>query len=307
MGLLERLREGLQRTRSLIQGSVATGGGLDPSFYERLEEALVAADLGIDEASALVKAVSDDAGRGALRTPSEAYRRVKETLVAALSVARAPDDFPQRPWVVLVTGVNGVGKTTTIGKMAHAYRGKGRRVMLAAADTFRAGAIEQLRIWAERTSSEFISQKPGSDPASVAFDALDAARARGVDVLLVDTAGRLHSKESLMNELAKVVRVVRRAVPTAPNEVLLVIDGTTGRNALRQAESFHRALGLTGLVVTKLDGTAKGGAVVGIARALGVPVRMIGVGEGIEDLQDFNAAAFVDAMFGDLDGAGGRA
>lgn len=301
MGWLERLREGLGKTRGVIRGAVAGAGELDNAFFERLEEALVAADLGIDEASALVGTVSAEAGRGMVRSPADAYRRVKQVLVETLNVQRPPEDFPQRPWVVLVTGVNGVGKTTTIGKMAHEYHRKGKQVMLAAADTFRAGAIEQLRIWSDRTSSEFVSQKPGSDPASVAFDALEAARARGVDVLLVDTAGRLHSKDSLMNELAKVVRVMRRSVATAPNEILLVLDATTGRNALRQAESFHRALGLTGLVVTKLDGTARGGAVVGIARALGVPVRKVGVGEAVEDLQDFDPSAYVDAMFGELE------
>jgi fused signal recognition particle receptor len=197
-------------------------------------------------------------------------------------------------------GVNGVGKTTTIGKLADEYRRNGKKVMLGAADTFRAGAIEQLAIWAQRTGSEFIAQQEGADPASVAFDAMEAAKNRSMDVLILDTAGRLHNKVNLMNELEKMVRVIRRNTPHAPNEVLLVIDATTGQNALKQAEVFNSAIKLTGLVITKLDGTAKGGIALALARRLRIPVRKIGVGEGIDDLQDFDPKAYVNAMFGDL-------
>jgi fused signal recognition particle receptor len=226
------------------------------------------------------------------------YDRLRSILTSQLTVVRPVEEFPQKPWVVLVVGVNGVGKTTTIGKLANEYRTGGKKVMLAAADTFRAGAVEQLKIWAERTGSEFVAQQAGSDPASVAFDALEAAKARGIDVLLVDTAGRLHSKGNLMQELEKVARVIRRNTPHAPNEVVLVVDGSTGQNAIRQAQAFNQALGLTGVVVTKLDGTAKGGAVLAITRALQVPIVRVGVGEAIEDLQRFDPAAYAEAMVG---------
>jgi fused signal recognition particle receptor len=197
-------------------------------------------------------------------------------------------------------GVNGVGKTTTIAKIAHTLRQQGKKVMLAAADTFRAGAIEQLRIWAERTASDFVAQHEGADAASVCFDAMDAAKARGADVLIIDTAGRLHSKVNLMNEVEKIQRVIKKHTPSAPHETFLVIDATTGQNALAQARSFHEKLGLTGLVITKLDGTAKGGMAIAFAQELKVPIVKIGVGEGIEDLQDFNPADYVEAMLGEL-------
>jgi fused signal recognition particle receptor len=302
MNVFERLRMGLSKTRERILGAVGDDTEAAPTgeFVERVEEALVAADIGVDRVSELLELLNDEISRGEIRTVSSFYARLKGILKAQLTVESRAEEFPPRPWVVLVTGVNGVGKTTTIGKLAHEYRGQGKKVMLAAADTFRAGAIEQLRIWAERTHSEFVAQQPGADPASVAFDALEAAKARGIDVLLIDTAGRLHSKENLMQELQKVARVIRRNTPHAPNETLLVVDGSTGQNAIRQARAFNDALGLTGLIVTKLDGTAKGGAVLAITRSLKVPVQRVGVGEGIDDLQVFDPDAFVDALLGDL-------
>ena len=221
-------------------------------------------------------------------------------LAGDLKIVKMPDEFPPKPWVILVIGVNGVGKTTTIGKMAHELHNKGKSVMLGAADTFRAGAIEQLRVWANRTGSGFVAQQEGSDPASVAFDAIEAARARDTDVLILDTAGRLHTKVNLMNELEKIVRVIKRNTPHAPNEVLLVVDATTGQNALKQARVFNDILGVTGLIITKLDGTAKGGVALALTKQLNIPIKKIGVGEGLEDLQDFDPKAYVEAMFGDL-------
>jgi fused signal recognition particle receptor len=300
MGILSRLREGLSKTRALIRGTVQSERTIDEQFYESLEEGLIRADLGVELAASTVGIVRERVVQDKITDPAEAYDLMKKIIADGLTVVRMPDDFPPKPWVVLVVGVNGVGKTTTIGKLAQEYRGKGKKVMLAAGDTFRAGAIEQLRIWAGRTGCEFVGQEEGADPASVAFDAIEAARARGLDVLIIDTAGRLHNKVNLMNELDKVVRVVRRNTPHAPNEVLLVIDATTGQNAVKQVQVFHGALGVTGLVITKLDGTAKGGIALALTRTFGIPIVKIGVGESVEDLQDFSATDYVDAMFGSL-------
>ncbi len=304
MSLFDRLKEGLRRTREQLSGplGVASVEAPDERALERIEEALLGADMGVESAEEVVEVLREEIGRGEVRNHAQLVRRLKEVLVSQMSASAEPEDFPPKPWVVLVVGVNGVGKTTTIGKLAYEYRSEGKKVMLAAADTFRAGAVEQLRIWAERTGCEFVAQQPGADPASVAYDALEAAKARGTDVLLVDTAGRLHSKDNLMQELQKVARVVQRNTPHAPNEVLLVVDGSTGQNAIAQARAFHKALGLSGIVVTKLDGTARGGAVLTITRTLGVPVVRVGVGEAVEDLQRFDAGAYVDAMVGDPEG-----
>lgn len=302
MDLFSRLKQGLSKTRSRILTSVEEGEGrVGPEFYEALEEALIQADIGVDLTLELLDLLRDEVDRAEVRTAEQAYARLKEIISRGLTVTKMPDEFPPKPWVVIVAGVNGVGKTTTIGKMAHELQGNGKKVLLGAADTFRAGAIEQLQIWAERTGSEFVAQRAGADAASVSYDALEAARNRDVDVVLLDTAGRLHSKANLMEELRKVVRVVRRHTPHAPNEILLVIDATTGQNALKQAETFHHALGLTGLVITKLDGTAKGGIALSLTKRLQIPIKKVGVGEGLEDLQDFDPKAYVDAMFGDLE------
>jgi fused signal recognition particle receptor len=300
MNFLSRLKDGLSRTRTQIASIVGLATAFDDKFYEALEEALVAADIGLDRSLAIIERLKKEIKEKGAKTPAEAYNLLKGLLAADLTLERPAPAAAAKPHVVLVIGVNGVGKTTTIGKIAHALRGQGKKVMLAAADTFRAGAIEQLRIWAERTGSDFIAQHEGADAASVGFDAMEAATARGADVLILDTAGRLHSKVNLMNELEKIARVIKKHTPSAPHEVLLVIDATTGQNALAQAMGFHRKLGLTGLVITKLDGTAKGGMAIAFAKELKVPIIKIGVGEAVEDLQDFDPAVYVEAMFGEL-------
>jgi fused signal recognition particle receptor len=300
MNLFSRLKTGLSKTRTQISQIVGRNAAFDQSFYEALEDALIAADVGVDLALDIVERLAERIDEEGVKTVGEGYGLLKEMLAADLRVEKVHDEFPPRPWVILVVGVNGVGKTTTIGKMARELREQGKEVMLGAADTFRAGAIEQLKIWAERTGSAFVAQHEGADAASVAYDALEAAKSRQVDVLLLDTAGRLHTKVNLMNELDKIVRVMKRNTPHAPNEVLLVVDATTGQNALKQAETFHEALGLTGLVITKLDGTAKGGMALSLTRKLQVPIRKIGVGEDIADLQDFDPHTYVEAMFGDV-------
>jgi len=299
MGFLERLKDGLSKTRNQIAAIVKSGDAIDSEFFETLSEALIAADVGVDLIDRIFDDYRDEIKRRGVSTRSEAYALIKEMLAADLTVVKAMEDFPPKPWVVLVVGVNGVGKTTTIGKLAHELRTVGKRVMLGAADTFRAGAIEQLKVWAERTGSDFVAQHEGADAASVAFDAMEAAKNRGTDVLILDTAGRLHVKTNLMNELEKILRVIKRNTVHAPNEILLVVDATNGQNAMKQAEAFNKAVGLTGLVITKLDGTAKGGIAIALTRRFNIPIRKIGVGEGMEDLQDFDPAAYVDAMLGD--------
>jgi fused signal recognition particle receptor len=299
MGFFERLKDGLSKTRTQIAAIVKSGDAIDDEFFETLSEALISADVGVDLVDRIFDDYRDEIKRRGVNTRSAAYALIKEMLAADLTVVKAMEDFPPKPWVVLVVGVNGVGKTTTIGKLAHELRNAGKRVMLGAADTFRAGAIEQLNIWAERTDSDFVAQHEGADAASVAFDAMEAAKNRGADVLILDTAGRLHVKTNLMNELEKILRVIKRNTSHAPNEILLVVDATNGQNAMKQAEAFNETVGLTGLVITKLDGTAKGGIAIALTRRFNIPIRKIGVGEGIEDLQDFDPAAYVDAMLGD--------
>jgi fused signal recognition particle receptor len=303
MGFFERLKDGLSKTRAQITGIVKSGAAIDDEFYETLSEALILADVGVDLVDRIFDDYREEMKRRGVNTRREACALIKEMLIADLTVTKTMEDFPPKPWVVLVVGVNGVGKTTTIGKLAHELRAAGKTVMLGAADTFRAGAIEQLKIWAERTGSGFVAQHEGADAASVAFDAMEAAKNRGSDVLVLDTAGRLHVKTNLMNELEKILRVIKRNTPHAPNEILLVIDATNGQNAMKQAEAFNEAVGLTGLVITKLDGTAKGGIAIALTRRFNIPIRKIGVGEGIEDLQDFAPKAYVDAMLGDIDAA----
>lgn len=298
-GWLQRLRSGLSRTREAltqrIQDLVSSWKGTDPQQLEALEEILITGDLGVSVTQRLLDRIQ----REAPRDPQGVWTCLREGLLEILEKAKVPspglEDHP-RPHVILVVGVNGTGKTTTIGKLAWAFRQEGKRVLLAAGDTFRAAAIEQLVLWGERVGAEVIRHQSGADPAAVAYDALAAARARGIDVLLVDTAGRLHTRKNLMEELKKIHRVLGKDHPGSPHEVFLVLDATTGQNALQQARLFHEALGITGLVLTKLDGTARGGVVVAIVEALGIPVRYIGVGEGLEDLQPFNPKAFVDGL-----------
>ncbi|MGA3052451.1 MAG: signal recognition particle-docking protein FtsY [Chitinispirillaceae bacterium] len=295
-----RLKKGLSKTRSQIASIVGLKTEFDDRFYESLEEALIAADIGLDFSRSVIERLRREIKGKGLRTSAEAYATLKELLSADLMLETASVDVGAKPRVVLVTGVNGVGKTTTIGKIAASYAAEGKRVMLGAGDTFRAGAIEQLRIWAQRTGSDFVCQHVGSDAASVAYDALEAATKRNIDVLLLDTAGRLHNKVNLMNELEKIIRVIRRHTPRAPHEILLVIDATTGQNALRQAQVFNSTIGITGLVITKLDGTAKGGIALALTSKLKIPIRKIGVGESIDDLQDFNPHDYIEAMLGEL-------
>lgn len=271
---------------------------LDDAFYDDVLEALLAADVGMATAESVVGRLRERVKAERLTEPSAALGALKEELRAVLDARDRTLRLDARPAVVLVVGVNGSGKTTTIGKLAHRFRAAGARVVLAAADTFRAAAIEQLAAWAKRAGADLVAHAPGSDPGAVVFDALDAAVARGADVVVADTAGRLHTRVSLMDELAKVRRVVERRLPGARPEVLLVLDATTGQNGLAQAAAFAEATGLTGVVLTKLDSTAKGGIVFAIEARLRIPVRFVGVGEGIEDLLDFDPDAFVDALFG---------
>jgi fused signal recognition particle receptor len=300
VNILGRLKQGLEKTRNQIAAALLGGGSFDEGFYDSLEEALILADVGLETSTEIIAGLRKEVAPRGITTRAGAFSALKSMIASDLSVTNLPGDFPPKPWVILVVGVNGVGKTTTIGKLAREYAAAGKKVMMGAADTFRAGAVEQLKIWANRTGADFVSQQEGADPASVAFDAMEASKARGTDVLILDTAGRLHNKTNLMNELSKIVRVIRRNAPQAPNEVLLVVDATTGQNALGQAKVFNEMIGLTGFVITKLDGTAKGGIAIALSRNFGIPVRKIGVGEGLDDLQDFDPSAYVEAMFGDF-------
>ncbi|MDK2742085.1 MAG: signal recognition particle-docking protein FtsY [Nitrospira sp.] len=305
MGWFQRLSEGLGKTRHIVQQSLDRflGRAPDQELLEDLEAALLTADLGARVVDRVMRQVSEET-RGAEAKTSEGLQNVLSRslygilkTVSGTTLEQLINEGP-RPFVILVVGVNGVGKTTTIAKIAQRVTQAGRRSLLVAGDTFRAAAIEQLQVWGDRVGAEVIRQRHGADPAAVAFDGIVAAKARKADVVLIDTAGRLHTKSNLMDELRKVKRVIGQELPGAPHEVLLVLDATVGQNALSQARQFHDAVGVTGLVLTKLDGTARGGIVVAIADELKLPLRLIGVGEGAEDLQDFNAEAFVAALFG---------
>ena len=296
----ERLRDGLGKTRAAFEEGFARifqGQELEPATAEDLEALLLQADLGLDTAESFVERVREQSRRGRL-TDGDARRTLAEHLREVLAGAAAPLDLDARPAVVLMVGVNGSGKTTTCGKLAWRLRQEGHSVLLGAGDTFRAAAIEQLERWGERIGVPVVSQGPGADPSAVAFDAVKAAQARGSEILIIDTAGRLHTKANLMAELAKVKRVISRQCPGAPHEALLVLDATTGQNGIAQARMFHEGLGLTGLVLTKLDGTAKGGVVIRIYRELGLPIKLVATGEKAEDLGAFDPAAYVDAMVG---------
>ena len=294
---LGRLRAGLMRTRQALTARVddLLGRGISESFYDELEETLIQADLGVPTTETVIARLRERARTDA-RTPEALRQALVEILTAALGEPAALTLAPA-PAVVLVLGVNGAGKTTTIGKLAARLKRDGHKVLLVAADTFRAAAIDQLGVWATRVGVDVVRHQPGADPAAVVYDAAQAARARHADVLIVDTAGRLHTKTNLMAELAKVDRVVRRELPGAPVETLLILDATTGQNGIAQARQFKAALPVTGIVLTKLDGTARGGVVVAIARELGLPVKLIGFGEGVDDLQPFDPRTFAAALF----------
>lgn len=298
---LARLKAGLSKTRELLAmnvGAIARGiGPVDEATLDALEEALILADAGADVAREYSETLRAKWRRGELADAAALREELKAMIGRTLAPRAVPlAVIPPYPFVVLVVGVNGVGKTTTIGKIARHLVAEGHSVLLAAGDTFRAAAIDQLRVWGERSGAAFVAHKEGADSSAVAFDALRSAKARGVHAVLVDTAGRLHTKTNLMEEVRKVVRVVGREVPGAPHEVLLVLDATSGRNAIAQAKTFREVTGVTGIALTKLDGTAKGGVLIAVARETGLPVRFIGVGESVEDLRPFDAAAFAEAL-----------
>ena len=295
MGFFEKIKQGLSKTASSIS-SVFTASELDDDFYDDLEERLILADLGMDTTVKAVERLRLVVRDRRIKTVAEAREALREVLCDMLDVGDSALNLSTKPSVVLVIGVNGVGKTTTIGKIANQLHQAGKKVLLCAGDTFRAAAADQLEIWAERARADIIQQGEGADPASVVFDAISAAKARGVDVILCDTAGRLHNKANLMNELGKISRIIDRELPDAAKEVLLVLDGTTGQNGLLQAKQFQEIAGVTGIALTKLDGTAKGGIVIAVADALQIPVKYIGVGEKIDDLMPFRAKAFVEAL-----------
>lgn len=299
MGWIDRLKEGLGKTRKGVERSLMQmmGRGLDPEVLEEVEASLLGADVGVRTADRLIERLRATAGGD----PRESIQELQSAMADILaSVESKPMEelirTGPKPFVILAVGVNGVGKTTSMAKLAGRLRKRGLIPLLVAADTFRAAAIEQLEVWGKRIGADVIKHRQGADPSAVVFDGLAAAKARGVDVMLIDTAGRLHTKVNLMDELKKMKRVLDREYPGAPHEVLLTLDGTIGQNALAQAKQFHEAIGVTGLVLTKLDGTAKGGVVVAIAEELAIPVRLIGIGEQEEDLQDFHARAFAEAL-----------
>ena len=300
MGFFDKIKAGLTKTREALSntlGSVFSGfSEIDDDFYDELEESLILADLGVDTALKATEKLRKAVREQHLKTPEEAKTALKEILVQMLNVGDTQLNIGASPSVVLVIGVNGVGKTTTIGKIATRLVREGKKVLLVAGDTFRAAAADQLEIWAGRSGADIVRQHEGADPASVVFDGIQAAKARNVDVILVDTAGRLHNKTNLMNELNKISRIVDRELPEASKEVLLVLDGTTGQNGLIQAKTFKEIAGVTAIAITKLDGTAKGGIVIAVSDALKGPVKFVGVGEQADDLMPFVAKDFVDAL-----------
>ena len=300
MGFFEKIKKGLSKTResvgSMLSGVFTGFSQIDDDFYDELEESLILADMGVETTMSAVERLRKAVKEQHLKTPEEAKEALKAILTDMLLVEDKSVNPDGKPSVILVIGVNGVGKTTTIGKLATRYEKEGKNVLLVAADTFRAAAADQLEIWAGRAGVSIVRQNEGADPASVVFDGIRAAKARGTDVILIDTAGRLHNKQNLMNELNKISRIVERELPEAQREVLLVLDGTTGQNGLIQAKQFKEIAGVTAIALTKLDGTAKGGIVIGVADSLQIPVKFIGVGEQAEDLMPFEAREFVEAL-----------
>ena len=302
MGFFDKIKQGLSKTREALSrtlDSVFSGHTeLDDDFYDELEETLVLADLGMDTTMKVVDQLRQRIRAQGLRTVEEAKKCLQDLLVEMLCVGDVDLDLSTKPSVILVIGVNGVGKTTTIGKIAKQLVDQGKKVTLVAGDTFRAAAADQLEIWAGRSGASIVRQHEGADPASVVFDGIQSAKAKGSDVIIIDTAGRLHNKQNLMNELNKISRIVSRELPDAAREVLLVLDGTTGQNGLIQAKQFKEIAGVTALAITKLDGTAKGGIVIAVADALQIPVKFVGVGEQVGDLMRFEADNFVKALLG---------
>ena len=300
MGLFSKIKEGLKKTRESFSASLDNMLGsyteIDESLFEQLEELLVMADTGVPTAERICEEVKKRVMAQRVTDPTQIFEMLRET-VAEMIAGDEELHVRTKPSIILVIGVNGVGKTTTIGKIASRLRQERKKVLLAAADTFRAAAIEQLEVWAERSGSEIVKHPEGSDPASVVYDAIAAAKSRGTDVVICDTAGRLHNKKNLMDELAKINRIIDRELPDADKEVLLVLDATTGQNAVNQAREFQNVANLTGIVLTKLDGTARGGVVLAIREELKLPVKFIGVGEQVDDLQPFDAKAFSEALF----------
>ncbi len=300
MGLFKRINQGLKKTRDNMSGAINAAlygkNEIDEDFYEELEEILVMSDVGVTTAMEIVQKLRDSVFKKNLHRAKDVKKEIRN-IVAELLSGGEEIDMITVPSVILVIGVNGVGKTTSIGKMAAMFKDEGKKVILGAADTFRAAAIDQLEIWADRAGVDIVKHKEGADPAAVVFDTISAGKARNADIIICDTAGRLHNKKNLMEELAKIYRVIDRQLPYADREILLVLDATTGQNAVNQAKEFKDVAEITGIILTKLDGTAKGGVVLAIKNDLKVPVKFIGVGEGIDDLRPFNAAAFADGLF----------
>lgn len=300
MGFLDKLKTGLTKTKKNIVErveSILLSRTIDESAIEDIEEVLITSDIGAEATNEIVRLLREKVGAGEVRNSDDVKSYLKDEMALLLGKSQPLVTFGEKPFVILTVGVNGVGKTTTIGKLASRFISEGNSVILAAADTFRAAAIEQLEIWAKRSGADIVKHQSGSDPAAVAFDAVEAAKARGIDIVIIDTAGRLHTKSQLMDELKKINRVIKKSIPDAPQEILLIVDATTGQNALRQAQIFNEAIGITGIALTKLDGTAKGGIIFAIKKELGIPVRLIGIGEGVDDLKDFDPEDFVTALF----------
>ena len=295
------LRERLTKSREKIGDSLSSlllgKKSIDDDLLEELETILISADIGLKTTDQVIESVRQKSSRKDLSDPSSLYNLVKEELLSIIVEDNEMSEINAKPFVILVVGVNGAGKTTSIGKLAKSFQQAGKTVMLAAADTYRAAAVEQLKVWGERNDVPVVAQSTGSDAASVIFDAYDSAKAKGIDILIADTAGRLHTQKNLMQELEKIDRVIKKQDPQAPHETMLVVDGTAGQNALNQAIDFNKLLNITGIIITKLDGTAKGGVLFSISNELKLPIRFIGVGEGIDDLRVFNAKNFVDAIF----------
>ena len=300
-GLFSRLRQGLSKTNTGLFGKldgILSKKEIDTDMWDEFEESLISSDIGVSTTMKLREIIENTLSKKSLTDPSEIKASLKDEILQILRNAEGTvTNIDQKPTVMVVAGVNGVGKTTTIGKLANKFINDGHKVMVAAGDTFRAAAIEQLEVWSDRVGSDFIKGSPGADPSAVAFDALSASKARDIDLLIIDTAGRLHTKTNLMDELRKIKRILEREMQGAPHEVLMVLDATTGQNAVQQAKTFNEALDITGIVLTKLDGTAKGGVIIAIADELNIPVKYIGIGESLDDLREFNAEEFVEALF----------